>query len=85
MSFATILIVEDNEETLGVLKKTLIAHGYSVVDARVGDDALLRFRENRPDLILLGESLAELSRIVSRTKTGERRANHCADGTSGRT
>lgn len=65
MSFATILIVEDNEETLGVLKKTLIAHGYSVVEARVGDDALLRFRENRPDLILLGESLAERSAVES--------------------
>lgn len=52
-SSAKILIVDDTEDNLEILKDILTINGYSVQTARRGDEALRRIRECSPDLILL--------------------------------
>jgi two-component system KDP operon response regulator KdpE len=53
MKPATILVVDDEPQIRRVLRATLSAQGYSVVEARDGQDALENLRKERPDLILL--------------------------------
>ncbi len=49
----TILIAEDNEDTLFLLAIQLRRGGYTVVEAWDGIEALDRLKENQPDLLLL--------------------------------
>ena len=51
MTFATILIVADEPQIRRVMLTTLVSEGYSVVEAKCGNDALLKLRRRRPDLI----------------------------------
>lgn len=53
MTSARILIVDDEPQIRRVLKATLTAQSYTVFDARSGEEALIKLREERPDLILL--------------------------------
>lgn len=53
MTSAKILIVDDEPQIRRVLRTTLTSQGYTVVEARSGDDALEEIRHERPDLILL--------------------------------
>jgi two-component system, cell cycle sensor histidine kinase and response regulator CckA len=69
----TILVVEDDEETLNVLSRTLAAAGHDVIWARNGADALkLLTRWDRPlgliltDVVLPGMSAPELVEKVRR-------------------
>ena len=48
-----ILIVDDNPVNLGVIVEHLEDHGYEVLVALAGDEALARAAYSRPDLILL--------------------------------
>jgi two-component system alkaline phosphatase synthesis response regulator PhoP len=48
-----ILIVEDEEILLDLLRKKLINQGYGVVVARDGEEGLRIMREEKPDLVLL--------------------------------
>jgi DNA-binding response OmpR family regulator len=49
----TILIVEDNEDTLFLLAMQLRRGGYTVMEAWDGMGALEQLKDNQPDLILL--------------------------------
>jgi two-component system KDP operon response regulator KdpE len=49
----TILIVDDEPQIRRVLRTTLTAQGYSIVEARDGQEALEKLRSERPDLVLL--------------------------------
>ena len=57
----SILLVEDREEVILVLQKTLVAAGYDVVTACNGDEGLEVFRKQRPfdlvitDIVMPGE------------------------------
>ena len=69
----TVLAVEDDEEMLNVLARTLAAGGHDVIWARNGADALkLLAREDRPigliitDVVLPGMSAPELVEEVGR-------------------
>ncbi|MGY4706251.1 response regulator [Candidatus Bipolaricaulota sp. J31] len=48
-----ILIVEDDPDSLEMLQVYLESRGHEVIAARDGVEALRRFRESKPDLILL--------------------------------
>ncbi len=48
-----IIIIEDEEILLGLLKKKLIQEGYQVISAQDGQDGLNKIRTEAPDLILL--------------------------------
>jgi two-component system, OmpR family, KDP operon response regulator KdpE len=49
----TVLIVDDEPQIRRVLRTTLTSHGYSVIEARTGDEALDLIRTEHVDLILL--------------------------------
>jgi two-component system cell cycle response regulator DivK len=57
----TILIVEDNELNLKLLKDVLDFHGYSTVVTGSGAEALNLARQYHPDLILLDIQLPDIA------------------------
>ena len=50
---ATILVVDDEQEIVRALKRGLTAHGYTVVAASSGEQAIEAVSQYRPDLLLL--------------------------------
>lgn len=52
-----ILIVEDYEDTREFMKFLLEKHGYEVIEAGDGIEAIERFKKIHPDLILMDVSL----------------------------
>jgi len=50
---STILVVDDEPQIRRVMRATLTAEGYAIVEARDGQEALVKFRSERPDLIIL--------------------------------
>jgi two-component system, cell cycle response regulator DivK len=56
-----ILIVEDNELSLKLLRDTLEAYGYQPIAARTGAAAMALAREVVPDLILMDLQLPDIS------------------------
>ncbi|HEX9044333.1 MAG TPA: response regulator transcription factor [Candidatus Limnocylindrales bacterium] len=59
----TILVVDDEETIRETVAESLVLDGYRVVSAATGSEALVRFRENRPDLVILDLMLPEMSGI----------------------
>ncbi len=59
----TILVVDDEPTQREMLAEALEAEGFTIVTAADGRDALLKFRETRPDLVLLDLMLPEMSGI----------------------
>ena len=57
----TILIVEDDQDQVFVLRVRLEKLGFVVLTANNGRDALARAHEERPDLVLLDLNLPDLS------------------------
>lgn len=53
MSAGRILVVDDEPQIRRVMRVTLGGIGYEIFDARSGEEALERFREHLPDLVLL--------------------------------
>src|SRR5881628_1723878 len=53
MNSATILVVDDEPQLRRVMLATLTDLGYVVIDARSGEEALEKFRQETPDLVLL--------------------------------
>ena len=53
MNSATILVVDDEPQLRRVMPATLTDLGYVVIDARSGEEALEKFRQETPDLVLL--------------------------------
>src|ERR1700733_11792296 len=61
MSSGKILIVDDEPQIRRVLRTTLTSQGYTVAEARTGDEALEQIRSERPDLILLDVNMPGIS------------------------
>jgi len=57
----TILIVDDEPQIRRVMRTTLTSHGYSVVEAKSGDEALSLIRTEHADLIVLDLNLPGIS------------------------
>jgi len=61
MNSATVLIVDDEPQIRRVLLTTLSSQGYTVIEARSGEEALEKIRAGRADLVLLDVNLPEMS------------------------
>jgi two-component system KDP operon response regulator KdpE len=53
MNSARILVVDDDSQIRRVLRTSLVAQGYEVVDARNGEEAIETLRDHRFDLVIL--------------------------------
>jgi PAS domain S-box-containing protein len=53
----TILVAEDNEAVRGLMREMLNTHGYTVVEAADGKEAIDRFRKNKDIQLLLLDSV----------------------------
>lgn len=53
MNGGTILVVDDEPQIRRVMRTTLTSSGYEITEARSGEEALEKIRNERPDLILL--------------------------------
>jgi two-component system, OmpR family, KDP operon response regulator KdpE len=60
MKAATILVVDDEPQIRRVLRTTLTAAGYTIVEARDGTEAFEKVRSVKPDLILLDMNMPGL-------------------------
>jgi two-component system, OmpR family, KDP operon response regulator KdpE len=61
VSGARILVVDDEPQIRRVMKSALTKQGYFVADARSGDEALERIRQDRFDLIVLDRNMPGMS------------------------
>ena len=69
-----ILLVDDDPDQLHLLSSALGRHGYAVLAATDGQQGLARWREHRPDLVILDGTLPELDgfevcRLIRREST----------------
>ena len=55
-----VLVVEDEPQVMRFLRATLPAHGYRVVEAATGAQALVEAQTRQPDLVLLDLGLPDL-------------------------
>src|SRR5690554_2515337 len=63
MSQPHVMIVEDERSQREVLSYNLAAEGYRITSAENGEEALLMFAEDRPDVIVLDWMLPSVSGI----------------------
>jgi two-component system cell cycle response regulator DivK len=59
----TILIVEDNEKNMKLVRDVLQAKGYSTLEAVTGEDGVRLAIERKPDLVLMDIQLPGISGI----------------------
>jgi two-component system, OmpR family, KDP operon response regulator KdpE len=57
----TVLVVDDEPQIRRVLRTTLSSQGYSVLEAKGGEEALEKIRGEHPDLILLDVNMPGIS------------------------
>jgi two-component system, cell cycle response regulator DivK len=73
---STILIVEDNEKNMKLLRDILQHHGHRTLEAANGEDGVRLALERRPDLILMDIQLPDIDGI---TALGRIRADRTLD------
>jgi two-component system cell cycle response regulator DivK len=59
----TILIVEDNEKNMKLVRDILRHHGHETIEATTGADAVRLARERTPDLVLMDFQLPDIDGI----------------------
>lgn len=65
MAGELILIVEDNERNLKLLRDLLGANGYRILEARSAEDALVLARVERPQLVLMDIQLPGMDGLAA--------------------
>jgi CheY-like chemotaxis protein len=65
MAGERILIVEDNERNIKLLRDVLGAHGYRTIEARSGEDAVALGRKERPELVLMDIQLPGMDGLAA--------------------
>ena len=63
MSAGKILVVDDDPQIRRVMKATLVAHHYEVIEARTGEDALEKVPHEMPNLVLLDMNMPGMGGI----------------------
>ncbi len=72
MSVTKVLIVDDEPQARRVLRTALISHGFEVIDARHGEEALEILRSEAPDVILLDLKMPGIGGIQTCREIRER-------------
>ena len=70
-----VLLVDDDEEILEAMQIALAAHGYEVLLARDGSEALARAERDAPDVVVLDVVMPRRSgfAVLDRLRTGHSR------------
>ena len=68
---ALLMVVEDNEETRKMMVKFLRYNGHKVIEAENGLDALSKFSDTIPDIILMDISMPKMNGIEATKKIKE--------------
>ena len=63
MNAANILVVDDEPQIRRVMRSTLTSHGYVILEAKTGEEAIEVARKAKPDLILLDVNMPGMSGI----------------------
>jgi two-component system, cell cycle response regulator DivK len=77
MRAAQILVVEDNDRNMKLVRDVLLASGYRTLEATTGESALAAVLEHRPDLVLMDIQLPDIDGIeaLDRLRADERTAS----------
>jgi two-component system cell cycle response regulator DivK len=62
---ATILIVEDNEKNMKLVRDILRHHGHATIEAATGEEGVRLAGEHRPDLVLMDIQLPDIDGIAA--------------------
>jgi two-component system, OmpR family, KDP operon response regulator KdpE len=65
MSAATILVVDNEPQIRRVMRTTLSSNGYTVTEARSGEEALEVLRQERPELVLLDVNMPGMGGLAA--------------------
>lgn len=65
MSAGRILVVDDEPQIRRIMRTTLTGAGYEVDDAKSGEEALIKLREFRPELVLLDINMPGMSGLAA--------------------
>ena len=65
MAGERIMIVEDNERNIKLLRDLLGARGYTTIEARSGEEAVALGRAERPDLVLMDIQLPGMDGVAA--------------------
>jgi two-component system, OmpR family, KDP operon response regulator KdpE len=62
---ATILVVDDEPQIRRVMRTTLTSNGYTVIEARSGEEALEIMQKERPELVLLDVNMPGMGGLAA--------------------
>jgi two-component system, OmpR family, KDP operon response regulator KdpE len=65
MSAGRILVVDDEPQIRRIMRTTLTSAGYEIDDAKTGEEALVKLREFRPDLVLLDMNMPGMGGLAA--------------------
>jgi two-component system KDP operon response regulator KdpE len=65
MDSAKILVVDDEPQIRRVMRTTLSAQGYSIIDARDGEEALTKLGSEHPDLVILDINMPRMDGLAA--------------------
>src|SRR5260370_1916805 len=65
MRDAWILVVDAEPQIRRVLRSTLSSHGYVIIEAKTGEEAVDAVRKDKPDLVLLDVNMPGIGGIAA--------------------